>query len=158
MSAMAFTDEQLTRLIEALRPSVVVPKPPTFGENDAAWEAKQDEIWQRPKPKRIPHARVKSRTGATFVPIVVESRAFTNGRVTGLDDYRHPEGVETPQQFGGLVPDGKEIGYKTESGQLVSSPQYKQWRYDTFWKRDLQDYVGFDAALLPLPMREDAAK
>jgi hypothetical protein len=72
--------------------------------------------------------------------------------VVELLEYTHPAGIDIPQDQGGLAPNG--IGVKTRngSGLALESPQYKHWKYTTFWRRDLAEYVGGDAALLPSPI------
>jgi hypothetical protein len=109
-----------------------------------------EQIAQITKPPPwIPHFRYvpcrSEETGATFAAHVVESRRFPNGRIIGLRDYKHPEGVYTFQSNGGRVPDGMPIlrnaneapgeGRELQKHQLAPS-------YLEFWKRDLSRYVG----------------
>lgn len=71
-------------------------------------------------------------TGATFDMVVCR------GIATDLPNYTYPEGVEKHQTEGGLVPNGQSI--KDVHGQYTT--EYKQWRWDEFWKADLNFFVG----------------
>jgi hypothetical protein len=55
-----------------------------------------------------------------------------------LLDYKEPAGSKISVSAGGMVPDGLTI--YDNRGQ--ENPNYKQWRYDTFWKLDLNTYRG----------------
>lgn len=71
-------------------------------------------------------------TGATAQARVLTSRSFPKGRIVDLEHYTHPAGVDVHVADGGLVPDGKEIG----------TTDHKMWKYQEFWKRDLNEFIG----------------
>jgi hypothetical protein len=90
-------------------------------------------------------------TGCTFDLVVVESKEFPSGRVTAISNYRHPPTIYQYQSNGGLVPDGYPMfnvanGEPPRDGGEVPrhflTPQYLQWRWETFWKEDLRTIVG----------------
>lgn len=78
-------------------------------------------------------------TGSSFLARVVQSKAYPQGRVVELCDYKYPAGIGTHQNEGGLVPDGKPI-LRGDNGQPTTD--YKQWRWTEFWQRDLAAFVG----------------
>lgn len=104
------------------------------------WEAGVAEL----KGHNVPSApykivRCKSeRTESTFGCRVVKSRKFPQGRIISLDDYQHPAGTDKHVTEGGLVPEGMQI--RGADGR--PTPEYKQWRWEAYWQRDLRDYVG----------------
>lgn len=71
-------------------------------------------------------------TGATFNADVQRET------VIRLVDYAYPPEAETHQDQGGAVPNGLDV--KDVNGQYTI--QYKQWRYENYWKADLALYVG----------------
>lgn len=85
-------------------------------------------------------------TGATFDMVVLESRTHKNGRVVRLDHYTHPPEAYLTQSQGGMMPDGNNIWRDGKANGKLSdetpttelSVFFKQWRYETFWKADLQ--------------------
>jgi hypothetical protein len=110
-----------------------------------------DRVMRIPEPRKYRNVPGKSDdTGATMTLNVVESRKFPNGRIIGLQDYRHPPGMFTPRSQGGQVPDGHPMlstgpgappdETKVEKHQLHE--EYLQWRYESFWKRDLLNLVS----------------
>lgn len=98
-------------------------------------------------PNWVPRYRyvpcTSEETGATFEAHLLESRdvvKFPSGRIVGLRGYKHPEGVETYQSNGGLVPDGLQIFvHGAAAGSYTDS--YKHWRWTTFYQTDLKRYV-----------------
>jgi hypothetical protein len=138
------TDDQLTRLIDSLRQA---PPPPEATEEEK-FKAIEKMAAERPLFPEFKHGRVKSRTGATFVPRIVASRTHPKGRVVDLLEYQYPDGVDVPQDMGGLAPTGMAISHTGEGGFRYTT-RYKQWRYETFYRKDLTDYVGSDASALP---------
>ena len=97
-------------------------------------------------------------TGATFVLHVIVSRKHPEGVITALHEYKHPPGTFTHEQRSsdgeplndGLVPQGMPIlrdeGISVAVGQEppheMLSPPFKQWRYETFYKKDLAYFIG----------------
>lgn len=108
-------------------------------DKDAA-EKLRDEIRNRPAPGAVTYVFQRSeQTGATFWAKVAASNTFPQGRVIDLMQYTHPEGTEVSQDNGGLYPSGSpEI--KEPSGAY--SAYFKSWRWNEFFKRDLQSLVG----------------
>lgn len=141
---ITLTREQFAELLAAVRPAPA-PKPPDDEEQFARLQKMASE---RPFAPDIPWGRVLSPTGATFIPRVIPSKTHPKGRVVDLLEYTHPEGVDRHQSDGGLVPDGHPILVTNKAGQMLSA-DYKQWKYTTFWRQDLNTYVGKDAGLLP---------
>lgn len=84
------------------------------------------------------HACESPATGATFKARVIRSRSFPKGRVVELLEYTEPAGYDVHTSDGGLVPDGVPI--RSKEGSFT--PQFKMWRYQTFWRRDLSEFVG----------------
>lgn len=110
-----------------------------------------EAITKPPKPRRWRRVACKSEeTGATFEANVVESKGYTNGRITGILNYRHPSSAYITQSNGGRVPDGMPIfvngavslrdGEEPRPDQLT--PLFKQWRWDEYWKRDIRHHNG----------------
>ena len=149
------TEDQLASIIEKVVAAVRPPAPPPPLSEEEQFHALQRMASERPLPKEFPWGRIKSHTGATFTPRVVASRKFPKGRVVELQDYAHPDGTDRyqvpedqpGQDTGGLVPIGKTIG----------TLQWKQWKYETFWKADLAYWIGRDAAMLPPGERASVA-
>jgi hypothetical protein len=149
---VTMTEEQFQALITAVRPA---PPPPALSEEEQ-FHALERLASERPTLKEIPQQRVRSRTGATFIPRVVCSRPFPKGRVVELLEYTHPEGLDRRIEEGGLVPDGLLPGKEGQSAR--GNPiQFKQWKYTNFWKRDLETYVGSSAEFLPPPIAVEQA-
>lgn len=78
-------------------------------------------------------------TGARYTARVLKSRAWPQGRIVDLLDYKLPPGTDKHMNEGGLVPDG----------MIMSSPDgkglthdYKWWRYTSFIQRDLREFNG----------------
>ncbi len=104
-----------------------------------------------PEPKRFRVIKGRSEdTGATFDMNVVESKSMPNGRITALNNYKHPEGMFTFEQAGGKVPDGFPILADTSKGwpsdqeipRHMLSNKYLQWRWTMFWQNDLRRLIG----------------
>lgn len=98
-------------------------------------------------PTWIPRYRyiacVSEETGAKFEAHVLECRdtaKFPHGRIVGLRKYTHPEGVETYQENGGMVPNGMQI-LVHNGGPGAYTDAYKHWRWTTFYQTDLKRYV-----------------
>jgi hypothetical protein len=72
-------------------------------------------------------------SGATFTAEIQRNIVVT------LQDYRHPDGVETCVDDGGLVPNGFQIRDLTSG---LATPMYKQWLYETFLQPDIRAIVG----------------
>jgi hypothetical protein len=81
-------------------------------------------------------------TGATFDAKIV------HGVVCEIPNYAYPDGWDRHQNEGGRVPNGMDLYMPgmldsgESSGGRVRSPAYKQWLYESFWKADLQFYIG----------------
>ena len=90
--------------------------------------------------------------------MVVESKKHPHGRIVRLENYTHPEGVYKPAAVdpttgentgGGLIP-GLPIFVSNEFSAMdvkkapshALSVQYKQWRWENFWQKDLRYYIG----------------
>jgi hypothetical protein len=112
---------------ESLRPI------PTF-------EERVQEVRGEPTPA-APQRLIPCRseiTGSTFTARVAKSRTSPEGRIVGLDGYTHPAGADKYISDGGDVPDGFPIF--DANGKLT--PLFKQWKWETYWQRDLRDFVG----------------
>lgn len=93
-------------------------------------------------------------TGATFVANVVEARdkaKFPEGRITQIEEYRHPANLYKYVSAGGLIPDGMPVVAGKQglpnlgaNGEPLDElhPQFKDWRWQEFWKRDLRYFIG----------------
>jgi len=97
-------------------------------------------------------------TGATFTLHVHASRKHSDGVITALHNYKHPPGSFTYEQRtadgeplnNGLVPQGMPILRDETVGVAIGQEppaemlddHYKQWRYETFYKKDLSYYIG----------------
>ena len=75
---------------------------------------------------------VRSQTGATM------DLHVAHGIVCQIPNYRYPEGIEAHQDDGGIVPNGMPI----RDGNGALTTVYKDWKYDEFWKADLNTFVG----------------
>lgn len=155
MAKHEFTDDQLKALLDehakrvadavmlAMSPKSSVASP-DYDDPDAQFA----EIMAKRRGKDRPATpdvaiRVKSpETGSSFTAVV------QGGRVIRLDDYSYPQGVETHTTEGGLVPHGLGIHLVSPNGGYSGqfTVEYKQWRYETFWKADLHKFIGH-----PLP-------
>jgi hypothetical protein len=144
-NANATTIEDLTRSILAL-----APKGPL--EMSGLSLERQRALTEVPKPQRWRLVACKSEeTEATFLACVVESKKMPGGRITQIHDYKHPCGVYAFVEVGGLVPDGFPMlrGDWKVSGEIndrtdptAFSPAYLAWRWENYFKRDLQRYIG----------------
>jgi hypothetical protein len=141
----------MAKLVDALGEAIRSNRPQGPLEQ-AGFTAEQiAQLTELPKPKRWREIACKSEeSGATFYACVIESKAHPNGRITALKDYAHPIGVQSYQRDGGLVPDGMQIlrgGAAPPHDEKTLpkhdyNPYYLQWRWQEFWKRDLQKHVG----------------
>lgn len=66
------------------------------------------------------------------------------GVAVELQNYTHPDGVDRFQTDGGLVPSGYTLGH----------PQHKQWKYEEFWRLDINSLIGKP---LPRHMRPEVS-
>lgn len=142
--------------VEAISQLAASLKPQSPLEQAGMSQAAIDQITKLPTPKRYRHIPCKSAlTEATFIAHVVESKKYPRGRIVSLHEYTHPDGMFQYQSNGGRVPDGFPVlkdanggalgdGVKLEKHQL--STMYLQWRWEEFWKRDLEAHVGKELA------------
>lgn len=131
------TAEAIKQLAEAMR-----PKTPLEHAGLSPEQIKrviEPPTWV-PKYRYVPCK--SEETGATFEAHVLESRdaKFPQGRIVGMRNYTHPEGVEVYQSNGGLVPDGMQILVHGAAAGTYT-PEFKQWRWTTFYQTDLRRYV-----------------
>jgi hypothetical protein len=108
------------------------------------------QIKELPKPQRWRDIPWQSEeTGATGIAHVIESKKFTEGRITSIAGYTHPPASYKTQSEGGMVPDGFHMwadkprtieGIEPQQGDLNQG--FLQWRYETFYKADLARYIG----------------
>lgn len=116
-------------------------------------ESKIKELTAVPPPRKYRLIRecVSEETGSAFTLHVVESKGMPNGRITRLEDYKHPAGVYVYASAGGKVPDGMPIcqgfnGQPPLNAQGVPTiplnAQFKHWLWEEFWKKDLKRFVG----------------
>lgn len=77
-------------------------------------------------------------TGSTFNARVVYSKPYPKGRIVELPGYKEPPEASISEQDGGRVPRGMPI--LNEDGK--PNVKYQQWKYATYWKRDLSEIVG----------------
>jgi hypothetical protein len=136
--------EGLAKLVPVLRPQDPLEAAGLSPERIA-------QIRTPPQPKRWRLVAVRFPTGATAVANVVESSKFKGGRITSFTAYRHPPEAYAHEDEGGRVPTGFPIW---RGGQALNiapdeepangslDPVFLQWRYETFWKRDLTDFIG----------------
>lgn len=106
----------------------------------AQWQDQVDRL--KGRQRAIPQFKLiacKSDTGATFDARIVRSRAFPTGRIVCLENYQHPAGYDKHLRDGGLVSDGVPLR-DHQTGQFL--PLFKQYLYETYWKADLQYFVG----------------
>lgn len=110
-----------------------------------------EQITKPPSPQRYRDIPWQSEdTGATGIAHVVESKKFASGRIVSISDYRHPPDAYKHESEGGRVPDGFHMwkdhqrsvpeGEEPQHGDLNQG--FLQWRYDTYYKADLQRYAG----------------
>jgi hypothetical protein len=154
-------DPKLPAVSEAMSPAQIVKlfaeaiksAQPTAGMLTGMSEERLERV-QGKHDKPIRYRLIPGRsqeTGATFVQHVVESRAFPTGRVVRIESYRHPDDAYVPQSSGGRMPDGlRSAAWSKEPGGSLTddtpnnalSVPFKQWRYEAFWKADIQGIVG----------------
>jgi hypothetical protein len=135
---LAKRDEQLDRALSLLEGRGASMAEVSEDEKVAALVADL-EGKTRPSPRQRLIPGLSRRTGATFMFRVVESRGFKEGRIVELVDYKYPEGVDKHVQDGGIVPDGMMMT-RADNGKEL--PLFRQWRYDNFWKSDLNEFIG----------------
>jgi hypothetical protein len=148
------TESTTVEALTALAQAIVKAGNPSTGLLTGMSEARLAQVrGENDKPKRFKRVAGKSpSTGATFVMLVAESRTFPAGRVVQLLDYRHPAGMFTPISEGGQCPDGSlvwrdgkppvQITNEEQVPGTALSPQYKQWRYETYWQSDLRSIAS----------------
>lgn len=85
-------------------------------------------------------------TRATFDAVIAPSSAFAAGRIVNFDNYRYPEGVDKPQDEGGLAP--MAILEPDGIGGYKPTQQWRQWRYENFDLIDRRHFVGKSADVL----------
>ena len=87
--------------------------------------------------------------GATFDAVVNWQPVHKGGKLVGrtskckvttLANYAWPAGIDVHLSAGGLVPDGMEM--LVANDKTRETDQYKQWKYETFYKADCQRFVG----------------
>ena len=91
--------------------------------------------------------------GARFDAIVVKARTYPDGVCVRLENYREPEFTDKAAPHT-LDADGnygypKGIPVTLGKNSTALNPLFKQWKWVTFWKADLERYVGHDARELP---------
>ncbi len=139
------TIEALTLLAQQLKPQGPL-------EQAGLDQATIDRVKKPPEPRKYRMIPGRSEeTAATFTLHVVESKKYPNGRIVALADYKHPPGMFTWRSEGGQVPDGFPMLRDHNSGSIGDganvqnhqlSVQYKQWRWEEFWQRDLRRHIG----------------
>lgn len=129
----ALLDAKVEARLKEMRAVEVKPLDERFQDEMDALRGKQ-----MPALPEETHACESPITGATFTARVLKSRSWPMGRIVELVDYKHPDGTDVHVADGGRCPDGKPIRHK--DGSLTVD--FKQWRYQEFWKRDLVDLVG----------------
>jgi hypothetical protein len=136
-AALAAQAAQFERLIGA----VADMAQPTDAAIHGLSPAKQKAILAVPSPQKWRTIRGKSaETGSTFDMIVLESKTHKTGRVVRLETYAYPPGIEVAQAHGGLLPDGMRMRNPLTNDGL--DPLYKQWRYQNFWRADLNSIAS----------------
>jgi hypothetical protein len=130
--------KSISQIAEALKPKT--PLEHAGLSPDQIKQVTEPPTWI-PRYRYIPCK--SEETGATFDAHVLESRdakLYPQGRIVNLRNYKHPEGTETYQSNGGLVPDGLQI-LVHGAGPGTYTDTYKQWRWTTFYQTDLRRYV-----------------
>jgi hypothetical protein len=138
---VTLTIEQLRTLIgEASRPGA-----PAQQNMDEMFEQHQRAMADaRGRVKKAWYlAFVSQETRACGVAYVSVSRTHATGRVLSLPEYRFPEGHDRSVANGGLCALAE---LNDKNGQPTAL--YKQWKFTTFWQRDLRMFVGADASRL----------
>lgn len=153
---VTLTREQLQELISAVRPKD--PEAPKAISMEEGFESHKRMMEEARKRVQVGWFQAFSSrdTGAKGVAFVTESRRHPRGRVINLPHYEFPAGSDRTRANGGIC-DMERI--TDVNGKPTN--EYKQWRYSTFWKRDLQSYAGQDARRLDVvgparPTLEDA--
>lgn len=109
------------------------------------------QITKPPAPQKFRDIPWRSdETGATGIAHVVESKKFPNGRIVSIGSYTHPAEAYVYEDQGGKVPNGFPMwsghprtipeGQEPQQGDLNQG--FLQWRYETFYRADLRQYVG----------------
>jgi hypothetical protein len=138
--------------IEKLADAILARGPKGPIELSGLDEDAQRRLTTPPTPKRWRMVKGKSEKGCTFTMHVVESKKLPHGRVTRLEDYKHPTAIYVVQAAGGQAPDGMPIykggqeparldpGEEPPKGAL--NPYFLQWRWETYYQEDLRLLVG----------------
>jgi hypothetical protein len=106
-----------------------------------------------PVPERKPLA-IKTqkcfnvRNGAHFTAVIAPSRTYPEGRVVDLSDYSYPADI-AERAKGISIVNPKSSGDPTVPGKNGLTPQFLQWRYETYDKADRTAFVGQAARYLP---------
>jgi hypothetical protein len=117
-------------------------------------EAKLDQV-QGKNDKAVRERHIpgrSSRTGSTFIMVVVESRSPKHpyGRVVRLEEYRLPREFFVPEAQGGLMPDGALVWLDPKNTAPLndSTPShllnqhFKGLRSNSYWLPDLRDIAS----------------
>lgn len=138
--AVQLSDEQFDKLLERVLERLAqktAPPVDTRTGDQKFYEEFEKVYGYAPTQRRLlsPPELVpcKSDSGATFVAKV------SNGRVVSLEGYTFPEGIDRHQHDGGLVPNGLDL---TNIANGQESIPYKGWKFNEFWKRDINAFVG----------------
>lgn len=153
---ITLTIEELKELVGARggeSPVVRVEPAQQLTEEEAFAKALRRDTADRTPPTLRREPRV-TEDGVRFTAVIAPSRRYKAGIVVNLEDYQYPEDAETKVAKDGQTPNGLQI--KKPNGEYTQ--QFKQWRWVTFYQRDLKAYVGRDASLLPRASEQVAAE
>ena len=133
-----------TKSNQAMAPVGVQPLSPDQQVNVFVDAMKKGNLEDRPLHKIEKIACMSLETGSSFTAVVASSKTFPEGRVVTLEDYAFPPGIDMHVDEGGLVPNGMALKLKDGS----ETKDFKHWKWLNYYQKDLQRYVGRDAAWL----------
>jgi hypothetical protein len=90
-------------------------------------------------------------TDATFDAKLIESAKHPDGRIVELHGYTHPLAIYRTASNGGVCPDGFDIfsqhglvwtDLAKEPPKQALTPHFRQWRYETYYLRDMKMLIG----------------
>lgn len=115
-------------------------------------ESKQKALTSPGEPQKYRIVPGKSPdTGSTFDMVVVQSKTHPEGRVTQLQNYKHPVGMYRSESNGGICPDGLRIWVAEEPSNLPEgvepakgslTQEFLQLRWTEFYQKDLRNIIG----------------